>query len=137
MTDPTAVGQTADYIKALAAPFVAGFAVQQGVEVVSSLYSLKEKWDKNVKGKKAFFSFVSVVLAWMIVALADLDVLKPFIQGESNAFIHRFTTIIFLSAGTEGFNSVMKWLSYKKADVKATVAEKAKTAASAMSAVAS
>ncbi|HEV2962123.1 MAG TPA: hypothetical protein VG649_09890 [Candidatus Angelobacter sp.] len=127
----------AEYIKALAAPFVAGFAVQQAVEVIGSICALNEEFDKNVKLKKATFSLLSLLFAWLIVACAGLDVLQPFIQGDPGKFIHRFTTIIFLSAGTEGFNSLLKWLNYKKDDAKAIAADKIQKADAAMRVVAS
>src|SRR5437762_4556337 len=102
--DPNTANQTTVYIQALAAPFIAGFAVQQGVEIFSSFASLIPGLDGNIKWKKALFSLVSVVLSWIIVAYANLDVLKPFMDGKPDDWIHRFTTIIFVSAGTEGFN---------------------------------
>jgi hypothetical protein len=35
----------------------------------------------------------------------------------------KIVSVAFISAGTEGFNSLMKWLSYKKEDAKATAAK--------------
>jgi hypothetical protein len=121
-----------DYGKALAAPFIAGFAVQQGVEVISSVLALIQSWDDSVKVKKVTLSIISIVISWIIVANSGLDVLQPFIQGEAGSFTHRLTTIIFVSAGTEGFNSLLKWLSYKKEDAKATAATNKQAAAGAM-----
>jgi hypothetical protein len=121
-----------DYGKALAAPFIAGFAVQQGVELISSVLALIKSWDASVKIKKATLSIISIVISWIIVANAGLDVLQPFVQGDAASFTHRLTTIIFVSAGTEGFNSLLKWLSYKKEDAKASAAANKQTAAAAM-----
>jgi len=89
--------------------------------VLSSLISLSGTIDGNTKWKKAMFSAFSVILAWIIVAAAHLDVLKPFVQTSPD-WVNRFTTIIFVSAGTEGFNSLLKWLSYKKDSAKASAA---------------
>ena len=121
-----------DYGKALAAPFIAGFAVQQGVELISSVLALIGGWDANVKIKKATLSIISIMISWIIVVNAGLDVLQPFIPGNADSFTHRLTTIIFVSAGTEGFNSLLKWLSYKKEDAKASAAANKQTAAAAM-----
>jgi hypothetical protein len=134
--DPNTTKTTAEYVQALAAPFIAGFAVQQGVEVLSSFISLNSKIDGNTKWKKAIFSAVSVILSWIIVANANLDVLKPFIQGTPD-WVNRLTTIIFISAGTEGFNSLLKWFSYKKDTAKATAATTKSQAGNAVHSLAS
>lgn len=134
--DANTTKTTAEYVQALAAPFIAGFAVQQGVEVLSSFISLIGKIDGDTKVKKAIFSAFSVILAWIIVAYAHLDVLKPFIQGTPD-WVNSFTTIIFVSAGTEGFNSLLKWLSYKKDDAKANAATTKAQAGAAVHSLAS
>jgi hypothetical protein len=129
-------------ITALAAPFVAAFAVQQGTEIVSSVCSLNSRWDANVKLKKLTLSIASLVLATIAVTTANLDVLAPFLgtakdtsSGPSSA--HTFITIIFLSAGTEGFNSLLKWLSYKKDQAKAAAASDKEKAGDAVKSLAS
>jgi hypothetical protein len=124
MTDPS----ISDIVKALAPAFVAGFAVQQAVEVVSSVAAFAPKFDDNVKIKKATLSVVAVAFAACIVAALDLDVLKVFNATEvcPSPVWHGIITTIFSSAGTEGFNSLLKWLSYKKEDAKASAADKKK-----------
>src|SRR5690349_4250763 len=48
-------------------------------------------------------------------SLGFIDVLKPFIrEGYQWGLFGGVITVIFISGGTEGFNSLMKWLSYKK-----------------------
>jgi len=96
---------------------------------------LKAKIDGNVKVKKAILSVVSVVLSVIAVIGAKLDVLKPFIAAPSG--IDTLVTIIFVSAGTEGFNSLLKWLSYKKDNAKASAAANKAQAGAAMHTLAS
>lgn len=117
---------TQDYINALAPAFVAGFAVQQGVEVVSSLCAQAVKdWDKNISKKKAILTLVSLSISAWIVTFANLDVLQVFVASKNceAPFTHGLVTVIFISAGTEGFNSLLKWISYKKEDAKASAAD--------------
>ena len=132
MFDSASLKTSTDYVQALAAPFIAGFAVQQGVEVLSSLVGLIAKIDSQVKWKKAIFSVCAVILSIIIVCGAKLDVLAPFVKGSTSNSIHLFTTVIFVSAGTEGFNSLLKWLGYKKETAKATAAKEKGTADGAL-----
>lgn len=119
-----------DYIGGLAPAFIAGFGVQQTVEIVDSLITALGSWDpskpEDVRNKKAILSFVSVIIAAVLTGLGggNIDVLKPFIkEGYQWGLFGGLITVIFISAGTEGFNSLMKWLSYKKEDAKATAAK--------------
>ena len=115
-----------DIVKALAPAFVAGFAVQQAVELVSSMAAFISNFDNNVKLKKAALSVVALVFSIFIVCALHLDVMKVFNPGDDcpSPFWHAVITIVFISAGTEGFNSLLKWISYKKEDAKASAAEK-------------
>ena len=119
-----------DYIGALAPAFIAGFGVQQTVEVIDSLITGLGSWDpskqEDVRKKKAILSLVSVVIAAVLTALGggNIDVLKPFIrEGYQWGLFGGVITVIFISGGTEGFNSLMKWLSYKKEGAKAEAAK--------------
>jgi len=136
MFDAT-TSKTAEYVQALAAPFIAGFAVQQGVEIISSVACLYSKLDGNVKAKKALFSIVALVLSWVMVSSLKLDVLVPFLKDKQSTNMSIFATTIFVSAGTEGFNSLLKWLSYKKDAAKATAAAEKNTAGDAVHSMAS
>jgi len=129
--------KTAEYVQALAAPFIAGFAVQQGVEIISSIACLYGKLDGSVKAKKALFSIVAVVLSGILVSFLKLDVLVPFLKDKQSTKMSVFATIIFVSAGTEGFNSLLKWLSYKKDAAKATAATEKNAAGAAVHSLAS
>jgi hypothetical protein len=117
-----------DIVKALAPAFVAGFAVQQSVEVVSSLGAFMPKFDDNVKLKKAVLSVVAMAFAACIVVVLKLDIFKAFNTTDvrPSPIWHGIITTVFISAGTEGFNSLLKWLSYKKEEAKASAANNRK-----------
>jgi len=120
-----------DIVRALAPAFVAGFAVQQAVEVVSSVAAFSPRFDDDVKLKKAILSVIAVVFAASIVAALGLDILKVFNTTAvcPSPIWHGIITTVFVSAGTEGFNSLLKWLSYKKEDAKASAAKTKKDVA--------
>jgi hypothetical protein len=118
-----------EVIKALAPAFVAGFAVQQAVEVVSSIVAFIPGFDKTVKLKKLVLLTVSLGFSWFVVCHFQLDVMQTFSpppKGTPPPFScwNAIVTIIFISAGTEGFNSLLKWLNYKKEETKTTAADK-------------
>jgi|SRR5215467_1725431 len=126
----TAASTITHYVAGLTPAFIAGFGVQQTVEVIDSLVSGWVKWDpsnpEDVRKKKAILSCVSVAIAAVLTGLGggNIDVLKPFIkQGYQWGFFGGLISVIFISGGTEGFNTLMKWLSYKKEDAKATAAK--------------
>ena len=128
--DSASTTTTTNYVTALAPAFIAGFGVQQLVEILDSLLTSRNKWDpssaQDVRKKKAILSCVSVAIAMLLVwcGQGQIDVLKPFLGDKYQwGLFGAFTTIIFISGGTEGFNSVMKWLNYKKEDAKATAAQ--------------
>ena len=118
-------------VQGLAPAFIAGFAVQQAVEVVSSVAALATKLDDDVKIKKAVLSLVAVAFAACIVATLGIDVFQVFNSTGvcPSPIWHGIVTTVFISAGTEGFNSLLKWISYKKEDAKASAADKKKAVA--------
>jgi hypothetical protein len=127
--DGSTVDQAAKTTLALAPAFAAGFAVQQIVEVVDSTVVWLGAWDpakqSTIPRKKAVLSLVSVGIAALLVLLdhGDFDVLSAIGAKNTGMMVETIVSIAFISAGTEGFNSLMKWLSYKKEDAKATAAK--------------
>jgi hypothetical protein len=118
-------------IQALAPAFVAGFAVQQAVEVVSSIAAFIPGFDAAVKVKKLTLLAVSLAFSWFVVCHFQLDIiqavtprLKDGAPLPSFSCWNAIVTIIFISAGTEGFNSLLKWLNYKKEETKTRAADK-------------
>ena len=141
--DTSQIDQTVKYVTQLGPAFAAGFAVQQIVEVIDSIIVWSGKWkpsnDVTIPQKKAVLSLFSLGLATLLVLLDSnhyLDILQAI--GASNAKAQSLGTqavgvlisIAFISAGTEGFNSLLKWLTYKKEDAKATAAQNKSTAQS-------
>ncbi len=131
--DTSQVDQTLKYVTALGPAFAAGFAVQQFVEIIDSVVVWSGAWDPSKDGtvtkKKAALSLISLAIAAAVV-LFDPDhfnVIKAIgVLGDKGVSI--VISIAFISAGTEGFNSLLKWLTYKKEDAKATAAQNKGTA---------
>jgi hypothetical protein len=120
-----------NYTSGLAPAFIAGFGVQQAVEIFDSLVTWLSNWDpsdaKDTRKKKALLSCVSVIIATVLVVFGagQIDVLKPFFDTTSYRWglLSGIITVIFISAGTEGFNSLTKWMSYQKETAKVTAAQ--------------
>jgi hypothetical protein len=108
-----------ELIKALAPAFAAGFAVQQLLELVDAIF-LGRLIGPN---KKAILGVISF-LAGLGVSTAGIRVLATL--GMNNARMNGldiFVTALIVSGGTEGFNSILKFLSYKKEEVKGEAAQ--------------
>jgi hypothetical protein len=108
--------------------FVAGFAVQQFLEVLTSILGLDsnasfEKYKKAILGVASFGA--GLILA---INIEEVRVLKAF--GITSGFDIWITGFV-LSAGTEGANSILKFLKYSKEDKKSDAAAKDSTGAGA------
>ena len=105
-------------VLALGPAFAAGFALQQLLEILDPIVG-KIKVDK-----KLLLGIASLVIGLALAFGAGLRVLQPF--GLTNVgFLDAIITGLVVSAGTEGFNSIMKFLGYTKDNTK----EKMKTGA--------
>ena len=107
-------------IEALGPAFAAGFAVQQLLEILNPLI---EKIFGQAN-KKIVSGLISLVVGLALSFLAGLRVLKPF--GLEAGVVDNIFTGLIISAGTEGFNSIMKFLGYYKQREKADAAMKVK-----------
>jgi hypothetical protein len=97
-------------VKALLPAFAAGFAVQQLLEIIDSIIVNKIL---GTEVKKAVLAGVSLIVGLALAYSANLRVLEPL--GVATADIWDIiVTGLIISAGTEGFNSIMKFLSYAK-----------------------
>ena len=109
-------------IKALGPAFAAGFAVQRLLEIADPILTGRIT-DQNTK--KKWLGSVALVFGFALAYAAQLRVLAPLGAdlsrlGESMAFfVDYIVTAFIVSAGTEGFNSIMKFLTYKKEEKKA------------------
>ncbi len=113
-------------ITALGPVFAAGFAIQQLLELLSPLL------DKISGDNKKLVSSGISLAAGLILAFSvrALRVLNPLLtaSGEPPAMfpdvIDQCVTALVLSAGTEGLNSILKFMKYSKEDKKNSAAAK-------------
>jgi hypothetical protein len=113
---------------ALAPAFAAGFAVQQALQIVNPLVR------KEGDAKRAIMGLISLALGLLVAVFGDLHILNVLAKVvENTASVSRPLDIgvsaLIVSAGTEGFNSIMKFLSYQKEAAKSTAAIKTAAAA--------
>lgn len=106
-------------IESLAPAFAAGFAVQQLLEILSPLL---EKF--GLSNKKIVMGLISLAAGLSLAFFGGLKVLRPF--GYEAGVIDPIVTGLIISAGTEGFNSIMKFMGYYKQKEKADAAMKVK-----------
>jgi hypothetical protein len=100
-----------DLVKALTVPFVAGFIVQRFLEIT------------DPDRKRFVMGVVSLVLGLFLSGFGHLEIFKALNWAIPEPW-DVFFSGIFISAGTEGFNSLMKFAGYKKEASKADAANK-------------
>src|ERR1700730_8614847 len=112
-------------IQTLTVPFAAGFVVQRFLEILDPLTS---KFLGNPNTKKAVLAVVSLLIGWLIAWQIPVELFHALLKQACNTGItpgfDHFLSGIFISAGTEGFNSLMKFANYKKEASKADAAAK-------------
>ncbi|HTP09003.1 MAG TPA: hypothetical protein VMP08_12175 [Anaerolineae bacterium] len=105
---------------ALGPAFAAGFAVQRLLEILDPLLD-KVSFVKD--NKKMVLAIVSLIVGFALAIGAGLRVLRP-LGVTSTDLVDIVITALIVSAGTEGFNSIMKFLGYAKEGKKADTAGK-------------
>jgi len=106
-------------VMSLGPVFAAGLAIQQLLELLDAI-KLK---DIPAEYKKLTLGLLSLVLGLALAFAAKLHVLTPL--GASVApFWDELTTGLIISGGTQGINSIMKFLGYAKESKKADAAAK-------------
>lgn len=122
-------------ITALAPVFAAGLGIQQLGEILSPLV---DKISPNYK--KVILGLVSLTLGLVLALVAKLHVLEvlglPQAQGAELDFLDSLVTGLIISGGTEGINSILKFLKYKKEESKNDAAIKTPDGAGAVPAAA-
>ena len=116
-----------ELVKALAPAFAAGFAVQRLLEILDSWIVGKIGTPWLTTYKKAILATVSLVVGFAFAFWGNLQVLKPLGVGSGGVLDHIVTAFV-VSAGTEGINSIMKFLGYAKENKKAVAAQQKTTA---------
>ena len=107
-------------VKALGPAFATGLALQQLLQILDPLLEKSQAIQQN---KKGILVIVSLLFGLIFAFGAGLRVLAPL--GVANAdLLDAIGTALIISAGTEGFNSIMKFLGYAKEEKKAEAAKK-------------
>ena len=96
-------------VVALGPAFAAGFAVQQLLELLDPL-AIKII---GTADKKIVLGVVSLIVGLVLAFGAGLRVLQPLGVAKAD-FLDGVVTALIVSAGTEGFNSIIKFLGYAK-----------------------
>ena len=109
-------------VTALGPAFAAGFAVQQLLELLDP-WLVDPLLDKIKWNKKRVLGIVSLIAGLILSFGAGLRVLEP-LGVTASDFWDAIVTGLVVSAGTEGFNSIMKFLGYSKEKQAAAAAEK-------------
>ncbi len=122
-----------DLIKALTVPFATGFVVQRLLEIADPYTTAHIK---DPLKKKEVMGAVSLIIGVLLCVAAHIGILTILHQAMPDAansplptdwwfgWIDYLASGIFVSAGTEGFNSLMKFANYKKEISKADAANK-------------
>jgi len=111
-----------ELVKAFGPAFAAGFAIQRLLEILDPILD-KLPWIKD--HKKIILGLVSLIAGFILAFGVKLQVLAPL--GVTGAdVLDGIVTAFVISAGTEGFNSIMKFLGYIKEEKKVEAAAKKK-----------
>jgi uncharacterized protein YacL len=108
---------------ALGPVFATGFAVQQLLELLDPVLSAIANTPVN---KKIVMGIISLILGLLLAKFGQFHVLADLSTASGGQWHHPaldfFVTGLILSAGTEGFNSIMKFIGYAKENKKAEAA---------------
>jgi hypothetical protein len=112
---------TPNLAQALLVPFAAGFAVQQLLEILDPIAA---KLLKDPQNKKVALGLTSLVIGLLLSWQGGLRIMSSLGFSWTNPFWDYVITGVFISGGTEGFNSLLKFANYKKEASKADAAAK-------------
>ena len=104
-------------ILALGPVFVTGLAIQQLLEILDPIV-MRLMGDAD---KKMVLSIISFAAGLILAAGGGLRVLQPLGIDDAGIF-DIFITALIVSAGTETFNSILKYLGYAKEGIKGDAA---------------
>jgi hypothetical protein len=102
-----------------AVALIVAFAIQQTVEIVdilsSGVLALLHRPQLDETLKKGLAKALCLLLGGIVVPMLKLDILQNFTGLPG---LHGFITVIALAGGTEGVNSVLKFVVYAKENKK-------------------
>jgi hypothetical protein len=112
-------------VQTLTVSFAAGFVVQRVVEILDTYTTAKIA---DPSRKKFAIGVVSLAFGCLLAFSLHLRMFHDLMQLDcDDAFMNLldyFGTGIFISGGSEGFNSLLKFANYKKEASKADAADK-------------
>jgi len=106
-------------MKELLIPFAAGFCIQL-LEIVDPVASVILR---SVTLKKSVLGLASLALGAVIAWSGQIHIFSILGATSFPPAVDTFLTAVFISAGTEGFNSILKFANYKKEEAKASAAD--------------
>jgi hypothetical protein len=111
---------TTNLAATLTVPFAAGFVVQRVLEIIDPV---TVRFIKDPNTKKIVLGFVSLGIGLALAAGMDLKIFHQLLNSTANVpltnWLDYLATAVFVSGGTEGFNSLLKFANYKKESAKA------------------
>ena len=122
-------------VLALAPAFVCGFSIQRLLELVDPVLDglipgateiIKARWKKGILG------IIAIGGGLLFASVAGVRVLDPITDATVPDWIDLAATALVVSAGTEGLNSIMKYLGYKKEEQKVETNDKQTAAKSTL-----
>jgi len=116
-------------ITALAPAFAAGFATQRLLEILDPLaerFAIERK--RIVLGLTSLLAGLGFAAGLSVRVLAHLGANKSKSEFDKYDLLDLLVTGLVISAGTEGFNSILKFMNYKKEEKKAEAKTQAVTA---------
>ena len=110
--------------KALAPAFGVGIGIQHLNELLDAFFSTFA--GNNVNRKKLLMGASSLIFGCAATVAFKLDIVGA-LRGDTNAsgvvwLLNVFVTALIISTGTEGINSIVKFLGYAKDQKKASAA---------------
>jgi hypothetical protein len=109
------------FVGALAPAFACGLALQRLLEILDPLIGAIPGISGN---KKLILALVAFAVGLAVAAIEPLRVLER-LDGNANSALDFVVTALIISAGTEGFNSLLKFLGYAKEAKKGEAADSA------------
>jgi hypothetical protein len=111
----------AEIAAALIVPFAAGFVVQRALEIADRCWPpastpRQEQW---VRWKPITMSVLSLFIGLCFAYFGKLHLFAQLGNTDLRPCLDTIASGIFISAGTEGFNSLLKFASYQKEASKA------------------